>query len=74
MDDHYGGPVETGTPMDYAEHERTYGYFLAFAKWGSLHIVALLVAMAAGFFGGVGLIGGLVLFLVLVAAGIVLLG
>jgi hypothetical protein len=73
MDNHPSGSVETGAPMDYAEHEKTYHLFLAGAKWGTLHVVALLVAMAAGFFGGVGLIGSLIVFVVLVAAGIALL-
>lgn len=67
------GLVETGAAMDYAEHERTYDGFLAAAKWGTLHVVALLVAMAAGFFGGVGLLGGIVIFLVLSIAGVFIL-
>jgi hypothetical protein len=71
--DNHSGPVETGAPMDYAEHEKTYEKFLAAAKWGSIHLVALLIAMAAGFFGGVGLFGGLVVFLVLAVAGVFLL-
>ena len=59
--------------MDYAEHEKTYEKFLAAAKWGTIHVVALMIAMAAGFFGGIGLLGGLVVFLVLSVAGIFLL-
>lgn len=34
------------TPMDYAEHERTYRGFLALAKWGSAAVVVILVLMA----------------------------
>jgi hypothetical protein len=73
MDNHHSGPVETGASMDYAEHEKTYEKFLAAAKWGTIHVVALMIAMAAGFFGGAGLLGGLVVFLVLSAAGVFLL-
>jgi hypothetical protein len=73
MDNHQSGPVETGAPMDYAEHEKTYEKFLAGAKWGSMHVVALLIAMAAGFFGGAGLLGGTLIFLALAIAGVFLL-
>jgi len=34
------------TPMDYAEHERTYRGFLALAKWGSITLAVILVLMA----------------------------
>ena len=73
MDNHHSGPVETGAPMDYAEHEKTYSMFLAGAKWGSMVVVVLLIAMAAGFFGGVGFLGSLILFVVLNIAGAFLL-
>ena len=64
MAEHQTGPVETGAPMDYREHEKTYEMFLAGAKYGSLLIVALIVAMAAVFFGHAGLLGGLLIFIV----------
>jgi hypothetical protein len=73
MDDHHGGPVETGAPMDYVEHEKTYEAFLAAAKWGTMVTVVLLIAMAAGFFAGAGLLGSLILFIVLNIAGVFLL-
>ncbi len=73
MDDHHGGPVETGAPMDYAEHEKTFEVFLAGAKWGTMAIIVLLIAMAAGFFAGVGLIGSFILFVILNIAGAFLL-
>jgi hypothetical protein len=73
MDNNHSGPIETGAPMDYAEHEKTYEKFLVAAKWGSILLVALLIAMAAGFFGGVGILGGLVVFLVLAVAGVFML-
>ncbi|SIQ14515.1 aa3 type cytochrome c oxidase subunit IV [Rhizobium sp. RU35A] len=73
MDHHHSGPVETGAPMDYREHEKTYSLFLAGAKWGTMMVVVLMVAMAAGFFAGGGLLGGLLLFIILNAAGFYLL-
>jgi hypothetical protein len=77
MDDHHAtgqsGPVELGATMDYREHEKTYEKFLAGAKWGTMSIVVLMIAMAAGFFGGAGLLGGLILFIVLNVAGVFLL-
>lgn len=61
---------ETGSAMDYDEHERTYSLFLTLTKWGTIITVALLVAMAFGFFAGGGLIGGtIVLVLLLILAG-----
>lgn len=36
----------SGSGMDYAEHERTYGMFLALVKWGTIGVVVLLVGMA----------------------------
>lgn len=73
MDDHHSGPAELGAPMDYAAHEKTYEFFLAAAKWGTMSIVVLMIAMAGGFYGGLGLIGGLVLFIILNIAGVALL-
>ena len=45
MDNHQSGPVETGAPMDYSEHEKTYEMFLACAKWGTVHLVALMLSL-----------------------------
>ncbi|WP_370649321.1 aa3-type cytochrome c oxidase subunit IV [Neorhizobium galegae] len=73
MDNHHSGPVETGASMDYAEHDRTYNAFLAGAKWGTMVIVILMIAMAAGFFGGAGFIGSLLVFIILNIAGVFLL-
>jgi len=72
MAEHHTGPVETGAPMDYKEHENTYNMFIAGTKYGSMLLVALLLAMTAGFFGGAGLLGGLFVFIILLAAGIFL--
>ena len=41
---------EEGAPMDYPQHEQTYSMFLLLTKWGILFNVALLLAMAVGFF------------------------
>lgn len=51
--------------MDYAEHDRTFHNFLWLTKWLIATVVALLIAMAAGFFGGMGLVGGTLVFIVL---------
>ena len=53
--------------MDYPEHEKTYELFLKFSIWTTVSCVALLIAMAAGFFGGFGLIGGTLVFIGLMA-------
>ncbi|SFB21023.1 aa3 type cytochrome c oxidase subunit IV [Rhizobium sp. NFR07] len=73
MDDHHSGPAEVGAAMDYSEHEKTYELFLAGAKWGTMSIIVLMIAMAAGFYGGAGLVGSLIVFIVLNIAGVFLL-
>ena len=72
MAEHHTGPVETGAPMDYKEHEQTYNMFIAGTKYGTMLLVVLLLAMTAGFFGGPGLLGGLFVFIVLLAVGVAL--
>lgn len=73
MADHKtAGPLETGAPMDYAEHDRTYGNFLAMTKYGVIFCVALMAAMGFGFFVG-GWFSGLVFFALLFAAGAIIL-
>jgi hypothetical protein len=67
------GPVETGAAMDYAEHDRTYNGFLALAKYGTIACIALLVAMAFGFFTSAGFISATILFLLIVIGGAVAL-
>ncbi|PWV97185.1 aa3 type cytochrome c oxidase subunit IV [Hoeflea marina] len=69
MSEHVGGAAETGAAMDYSEHDKTYGGFLAMAKYGTIHIIALLIAMAVFFFTGAGAIVSFLTFVVL-AAGI----
>ncbi|WP_394687955.1 aa3-type cytochrome c oxidase subunit IV [Hoeflea sp.] len=72
MAEQMSGPVETGAEMDYSEHEKTYGMFLAGAKYGTIIVVALLIAMAAYFFTGAGAIVSFLLFLVLSIGGSIL--
>lgn len=58
------GPDEN-TVMDYAEHEKTYSLFLVGSKVVTVFSVALLAAMAFGFFAGGGFMGGSVVFIAL---------
>jgi len=61
---------KTGVPanaMNYREHEDTYDLFLWLSKWTVIFCVALLLAMMVGFFLGGGLIGGSLMFIVLMA-------
>ena len=69
MAEHHSGPVETGAEMDYAEHDKTYSGFVKAAKYGTIAIVALLIAMAAGFFTAAGFFSSLILFVILTLAG-----
>ena len=73
MAEHHSGPVETGAPMDYAEHEKTYDFFVSATKYSTLVCVTLLIAMAAAFFTSAGFFTALVLFILLNIAGFVLL-
>ena len=74
MADHTpAGPVELGAKMDYAEHDKTYHLFLTLAKFGSLVVVAIMMAMAFLFFTSAGVFSSLVLFIVVCAAGYFLL-
>ncbi len=59
--------TENNAVMDYPEHERTFALFMFGAKWLTAIVVALLVAMAFGFFAGAGFFGGLVAFVALCA-------
>ncbi|WP_339761358.1 aa3-type cytochrome c oxidase subunit IV [uncultured Hoeflea sp.] len=72
MAEQMNGPVETGAAMDYSEHDKTYNMFLAGAKYGTIVIVALMIAMAVYFFTGAGAIVGFLTFLVLSIGGSIL--
>ena len=73
MAEHHTGPVETGAPMDYSEHEKTYKFFIGATKYGTMFCITLLIAMAAGFFTGAGFFSALILLIVLNVLGFVLL-
>ena len=60
------GPVETGARMDYPEHEKTYKTFIALAQYSSLVCLALLAAMAFGFFTNAGFFSSTILFVAIV--------
>ncbi len=61
-------PAKAANAMDYPEHEKTYKVFLSLSIWTVVFCAALLISMAFGFFGGGGLIGGTLLFAVIMAA------
>lgn len=69
MAEQINGPVETGAEMNYPEHEKTYAFFLAGAKYSTIAIIALLIAMATYFFTAAGGIVSVLLFLVLSIGG-----
>jgi Bacterial aa3 type cytochrome c oxidase subunit IV len=74
MADHHEntGPLEVGAAMDYAEHDKTFEGFVNLAKYGTLACVALMAAMAFGFFVG-GFFSGTLLWVLLMIAGYFLL-
>ncbi len=63
------GPIELGADMDYAEHEKTYKTFIMLSKYGTMVCVALIIAMAFGFFTPAGFFSSTVLFLIICAVG-----
>ncbi|XUY26340.1 aa3-type cytochrome c oxidase subunit IV [Agrobacterium sp. rho-8.1] len=73
MSEHHTGPLEVGAPMNYSEHEKTYNGFLTASKYGTMMVCVLMLAMAVGFFTTGGFFGGLLVFVILTAAGFVLL-
>lgn len=56
--------------MNYAEHEKTYDLFIAATKYGTVMLIALMIAMAAGFYTAAGFFGGIIVFLVLSIVGV----
>ncbi|MGB7431128.1 MAG: aa3-type cytochrome c oxidase subunit IV [Ahrensia sp.] len=60
-----GAQADENKVMDYPEHEKTYEMFLSGSKIVTVTSVALLAAMAFGFFAGGGFIGGSVVFIAL---------
>jgi hypothetical protein len=69
MAEHHSGPVEVGASMDYPEHHKTYNFFINAAKYGSMMIGALMIAMAVGFFSSAGFVFSTLLFVVLSVVG-----
>lgn len=67
------GPVELGAEMDYSEHENTYSLFIVLTKYCTLITVALLIAMAFGFFTSAGFFSATILFVLISAVGAFLL-
>lgn len=63
------GPLEMGAEMDYPEHEKTYDLFIMLSKFGTLFCVALLIAMAFGFFTSAGFFSATILFVLICAIG-----
>lgn len=73
MSEHHSGPVEVGAKMDLAEHQKTYNHFLLASKYGTVLVCMLMIAMAVGFFTTGGFFGGLLVFIILSAAGFFIL-
>ncbi|WP_312808899.1 aa3-type cytochrome c oxidase subunit IV [Agrobacterium cavarae] len=73
MSEHHSGPVEVGAKMDLAEHQKTYNRFLLASKYGTMLVCMLMIAMAVGFFTTGGFFGGLLVFIILSAAGFFIL-
>lgn len=67
------GPLELGAAMDYQEHEKTYSLFIGMAKYVTLACVALLIAMAFGFFTAAGFFSATILFILICGLGAFLL-
>lgn len=65
--------VELGANMDYQEHEKTYRGFLSIAKYGTLVTVAILAAMAFGFFTPAGFFSASIFFVLFCVVGAFLL-
>ncbi len=70
LDDH---TVELGAAMDYPEHTSTYALFVNLTKWGAIVCIALMAAMAFGFFTSAGVISASILFLGILALAFFLL-
>jgi len=46
MAEHDAAEIGTADGNDYAEHERTYDFFIGLVKWGTISIVVILALMA----------------------------
>ena len=61
--------MSNAAEMDYPEHEKTYGLFIALFKWGSVGIIALLLGMMVGLIMGSGVIASVLTFVVALVIG-----
>ena len=46
MAEHGAVDIDTADGNDYPEHERTYRFFLALTKWGTISVAVILILMA----------------------------
>lgn len=46
MAEHGTAEVGTADGNDYAEHERTYTFFVGLTKWGTISVAVVLILMA----------------------------
>ena len=46
MAEHGAAEIGTASGNDYAEHDRTYRFFIALTKWGAVAVVIILILMA----------------------------
>jgi hypothetical protein len=70
MADNTHGHAAGHSPMDYAEHERTYRGFMHFSEVGTVAVLAIVAALAVGGVKHAWFMAGLGTFLALVTAGI----
>jgi hypothetical protein len=70
MADKNHGQTAGDSPMDYAEHERTYLGFMHFSEVGTVAVLAIVAALAVGGTKHAWFMAGFGTFLALVTAGI----
>lgn len=46
MAEHGVAEIGTADGNDYAEHERTYRFFIGLTKWGTISVAVILILMA----------------------------
>jgi hypothetical protein len=46
MAEHGAADIGSATGNDYAEHDRTYSFFVGLTKWGVIAVVIILILMA----------------------------
>jgi hypothetical protein len=68
------GADYTRGEMTIDEHERTFGGFIRFAKWGSLYIGSLVLFLTLWFCTGAGFPGAVITVAVVIGVGVLVLG